>query len=183
MANDIIPASRIASSILFLRGEKVLLDRDLALLYGVQTRVINQAVKRNRQRFPDDFIFALSREEIAKISQTVTCSAALRFSRQVHAFTEQGVAMLSSVLKSERAIKVNIAIMRAFVRIRETLETNRELARRFAELEKHVGEHDQEIAAIIDAIRQLMAPPEKPRRQIGFHVRESAPSYRVRRRR
>jgi hypothetical protein len=100
-----------------------------------------------------------------------------------YAFTEEGVAMLSSVLKSSRAIKVNIAIMRAFVRLRETLETNKELARKFSELEKHVGKHDEEIAAIIDAIRQLMAPPEKPRRGIGFHVRETAPRYRVRRRR
>ena len=91
--------------------------------------------------------------------------------------------MLSSVLKSDRAVKVNIAIMRAFVKLRETLETNRELARKFAELEKHVGKHDQEIDAIIDAIRQLMAPSERPRREIGFHVREKAPRYRTRNRR
>ena len=96
-----------------------------------------------------------------------------------YAFTEQGVAMLSSVLKSERAVKVNIAIMRAFVKLRETLETNREFARKFSELEKHVGKHDDEIAAIIDAIRQLMAPPPKPRREIGFHVREKAQRYRT----
>ena len=96
------------------------------------------------------------------------------------AFTEQGVAMLSSVLNSERAVKVNIAIMRAFVKLRETLETNRELARKFSELERRVGKHDDEIAAILEAIRQLMAPPEKPRREIGFHVRERAARYRVR---
>jgi len=95
-------------------------------------------------------------------------------------FTEQGVAMLSSVLNSERAVKVNIAIMRAFVKLRETLETNRELARTFAELESRVGKHDEEIAAIIEAIRQLMMPPEKPRREIGFHVREKAARYRTR---
>lgn len=100
-----------------------------------------------------------------------------------YAFTEQGVAMLSSVLKSERAVKVNIAIMRAFVRLRETIETNRELAQKFAKLEKHVGKHDEEIAGIIDAIRQLMAPPAKPRREIGFHVREKAPRYRAANRR
>ena len=99
------------------------------------------------------------------------------------AFTEQGVAMLSSVLNSDRAVKVNIAIMRAFVKLRETLESNRELARKFSELEQRVGKHDDEIAAIIDAIRQLMAPPEKPRREIGFHVRENAPRYRTRIRR
>jgi len=94
-------------------------------------------------------------------------------------FTEEGVAMLSSVLNSDRAIKVNIAIMRVFVKLRETLETNRELAKRFAELESPVGKHDEEIAAILEAMRQLMAPPEKPRREIGFHVREQAPRYRA----
>ena len=100
-----------------------------------------------------------------------------------YAFTEQRVAMLSSVLNSERAVKVNIAIMRAFVRLRQTLETNRELARNFSGLERRVGKHDEEIAAIIEAIRQLMAPAEKPRREIGFHVREKMPRYRVRKRR
>jgi hypothetical protein len=97
-----------------------------------------------------------------------------------YAFTEQGVAMLSSVLRSERAVKVNIGIMRAFVRLREALETNSALARKFSELEKRVGKHDEEIGAIIEAIRQLMAPPEKPKREIGFHVRETAPRYRTR---
>lgn len=100
-----------------------------------------------------------------------------------YAFTEQGVAMLSSVLKSDRAVKVNIAIMRAFVKLRQTIESNRELARKFSQLEQRVGKHDDEIAAILDAIRQLMAPPEKPRREIGFHVREKAPRYRARNRR
>jgi hypothetical protein len=97
-----------------------------------------------------------------------------------YAFTEQGVAMLSSILNSERAVRVNIAIMRAFVRLRGVLETNRELARKFAELERRVGKHDETIDAILEAIRQLMAPPEKPRREIGFHVRETAPRYRTR---
>ena len=99
--------------------------------------------------------------------------------RPPYAFTEQGVAMLSSVLNSERAMKVNIAIMRAFVKLRQTLETNREFARKFSELERRVGKHDDEIAAILEAIRQLMAPPEKPRREIGFHVRERAARYRA----
>jgi len=113
-------------------------------------------------------------------SQIVTLKRGKNIKYRPYAFTEQGVAMLSSVLNSERAVKVNIAIMRAFVRLRETLETNRELARKFAELEKRVGKHDDEIGAIIDAIRQLMAPREKPRREIGFHVREKAPPYRTR---
>jgi hypothetical protein len=102
---------------------------------------------------------------------------------RLYAFTEQGVAMLSSVLNSERAVKVNIAIMRAFVKLRQTLETNRQLARKFAELERPIGEHDAEIDAIIEAIRQLMAPPEKTGREIGFHVREAAPRYQARTRR
>ena len=99
-----------------------------------------------------------------------------------YAFTEQGIAMLSSVLNSDRAIKVNIAIMRAFVKLRQILETNRELAKRFSELEQRVGKHDEEIDAILEAIRQLMAPPDRPRREIGFHVREKAPRYRARKR-
>jgi uncharacterized membrane protein len=109
----------------------------------------------------------------------VTSSASLKFSKQVRAFTEQGVAMLSSVLRSDRAIRVNVAIMRTFVRLRQTLESNRELAQKFSELERRVGKHDDEIAAILEAIRQLMAPPEKPRREIGFHVRERAERYRA----
>jgi hypothetical protein len=128
-------------------------------------------------------MFRLSRQEIARISQSVTSLSGLKFSKQVHAFTEEGVAMLSSVLNSERAVQVNIAIMRAFVPLREMLETNRELARKFAELEARVGKHDEEIGSIIEAIRQLMFPPEKPKREIGFHVREKATrEYGVRKR-
>ena len=194
MKKELIPAARIAQSIHFMRGQKVMLDLDLAALYGVATKVLNQAVKRNAARFPEDFMFKLSGEEIEGLSQIVTPSQGMGRSRsqivtlkrgknvkyRPCAFTEQGVAMLSSVLKTDRAVKVNIAIMRAFVKLREALETNRELARKFAELEKRVGKHDDEIAAIIDAIRQLMAPPEKPRREIGFHVREKAQRYRSR---
>jgi predicted RNA-binding protein YlqC (UPF0109 family) len=183
MRAEIIPVEAIAQVIYALRGQRVLLDRDLAALYGVETRALNQAVKRNTARFPSDFMFQLSRQEIGRISQSVTSLSRLKFSKQVRAFTEEGVAMLSSVLNSERAVQVNIAIMRAFVKLRETLETNRELARKFTELEARVGKHDEEIGAIIEAIRQLMAPPKKPRREIGFHVREEATrGYRVRRR-
>jgi ORF6N domain-containing protein len=181
MSKEVIPIERIAQSILVLRKQRVMLDRDLAVLYGVETRVLNQAVKRNADRFPEDFVFTLSREEIQRISQTVTSSSRLKFSKQVRAFTEEGIAMLSSVLSSDRAIRVNIAIMRAFVKFREVLEANRELAQNFSELEQRVGKHDEEIAAILEAIRQLMAPPEKPHREIGFNVREKSPRYRVRR--
>jgi hypothetical protein len=199
MSKEIIPVEPIAQRILQLRGQKVILDRDLAALYGVETRVLNQAVKRSRDRFPADFMFRLTAAEAQRLrSQIVTVKRQKIEAEQVattssqivmrsrgvryrpYAFTEQGVAMLSSVLNSERAVKVNIAIMRAFVKLRETLETNRELARKFSDLEKRVGKHDEEIAAIIEAIRQLMLPPEKPRREIGFHVRERTARYRAR---
>ena len=199
MKREIIPAARIVQSIHLLRGQKVMLDSDLAALYGVTTNVLNQAVKRNRDRFPGDFMFQLTAQEIAHLKSQFVTSRRQDIANQSltdltsqfviskpgrggrrhrpYAFTEQGVAMLSSVLKSERAVRVNIAIMRAFVNLRETLETNRELARKFSELEKRVGKHDDEIGAIIDTIRQLMAPPERPRREIGFHVRERASRY------
>jgi uncharacterized membrane-anchored protein YjiN (DUF445 family) len=178
---EIIPTQQIAQAIYVIRGQRVMLSQDLAILYGVAVKVLNQAVKRNAVRFPADFVFQLKAEELANLkSQFVTSSWGGPRRAPPYAFTEQGVAMLSSVLKSERAVKVNIAIMRAFVKLRQTLETNRELAKKFEALEKRVGKHDKKIAAIIDAIRQLMAPPEKPKREIGFHVREQAPRYRTR---
>jgi ORF6N domain len=183
MKKELIPAGRIAGSIRLLRGQKVILDAELGQFYGVSAKVLNQAVKRNRERSPDDFMFRLTASETSDLnwSQFVTSSSKHRGKvYRPYAFTEQGVAMLSSVLRSDRAVKVNIAIMRAFVKLREMLETNRELARKFAELEQRVGKHDDQIAAIIDAIRQLMAPPEKPRREIGFHVREKIPRYQTR---
>lgn len=202
MKKELIPAPRIAQSIRFLRGQKIILDFDLAVLYGVSAKALNQAVKRNRERFPDDFMFQLNQKETRVLkSQSVISSGQTAETKRIatnrsqfvtgsfkhretksrpYAFTEQGVAMLSSVLNSQRAVKVNIAIMRAFVKLRETLETNRELARKFSELEQRVGKHDDEIAAIIDAIRQLMIPPEKPHREIGFHVREKVSRYRAR---
>jgi hypothetical protein len=184
MNKEIIPIERIAQRIRHLRGEKVLFDSYLAQLYGVTTGNLNKAVNRNRDRFPSDFMFQLTAEEAKHLIFQIGRSKGRGGRRhRPHAFTEQGVAMLSSVLNSERAVKVNIAIMRAFVRLRQTLETNRELARKFSGLERRVGKHDEEIAAIIEAIRQLMAPLEKPRREIGFHVREKTSRYRVRKRR
>lgn len=201
MAEEIIPIEQITLSIRYFREQKVLLDFDPAALYGVTTKVLNQAVKRNVDRFPEDFMFRLTAEETRSLrsqtvtlktphsevttsnwSQSVTSSSKHRGAAyRPFAFTEQGVAMLSSVLRSDRAVKVNIAIMRAFVKLRAALESNRALASKFAELEKRVGQHDEDIAAIIEAIRQLMAPREKPAREIGFHVRETAPRYRTRR--
>ncbi len=184
MSKEIIPIQRIAQSILYLRGQKVMLSQDLASLYGVTVGALTQAVKRNANRFPRDFVFQLTAEEVANLKSQIVISSWGGSRSHPYAFTEQGVAMLSSVLKSERAVKVNIAIMRAFVKLRETLETNRELAQQFAELEKRVGKHDERIDAILEAIRQLMAPPpKKPRREIGFHVREKAARYRPRKRR
>ena len=201
MADEIIPIEQITLAIRYFREQKVLLDFDLAALYGVTTKVLNQAVKRNVDRFPDDFMFRLTtgetralRSQIATLQtaqpeasrsnrpQVVTSSKKHRgVVYRPYAFTEQGVAMLSSVLRSDRAVKVNIAIMRAFVKLRAALEGNRALARKFAELEERVGKHDEEIGAIIEAIRQLVAPPEKAPREIGFHVRETVPRYRTRR--
>src|SRR6266705_2188706 len=181
MSKEVVSIEHIARSIFVLRNQKVMLDSDLARLYGVTTGNLNKAVNRNRGRFPSDFMFQLSAEEAERLIFQSGISKGRGGRRHLpHAFTEQGVAMLSSVLNSERAVKVNIAIMRAFVRLREVLETNRELARKFDELEKRVGKHDEKIDSIFEAIRQLMAPPTKPRREIGFHVREKASRYRAR---
>ena len=171
-----IPVERIERAILLVRGQKVLLDRDLAVLYGVETRALNQAVRRNIKRFPPDFMFELTREEIMRISQTVI-SSEIKYSKRVHAFTEQGVAMLSSVLKSERAIEVNIAIMRVFVRLREMMATHKELALKLRELESRIQDHDKQIVAIFEAIRQLMTPPDRPKKRIGFEVSEPKAKY------
>jgi ORF6N domain-containing protein len=183
MSQEIIPIERVVQSIRWIRGQKVLLDSHLATLYGVTTGNLNKAVKRNADRFPSDFMFQLKSEELANLKfQFGISSWGGRRRSRPYVFTEQGIAMLSSVLNSERAIKVNIAIMRAFVKLRQLIDTNRELARKFSELERRVGKHDQEIATVLEAIRQLMTPPEKPRREIGFHVREKSPRYRARER-
>lgn len=149
-----------------------MLDRDLAQLYGVETRVLNQTVRRNLNRFPPDFIFSLTREEILGISQNVT-SSKIKFSKHVYAFTEQGVAMLSSVLRSKRAVEVNVEIMRAFVRLRKFVSTHRELAAQLKKLETHITKHDDQIQAIFEAIRQLMTPTVSKTKQIGFRPKAS----------
>jgi len=180
MSEDaLIPIERVEQAIYLIRGQKVMLDRDLAGLYGVETRVLNQAVKRNETRFPDDFMFELTREEIRNISQFVTCSedASIKHSKRVLAFTEQGVAMLSGVLKSPRAVEVNIAIMRTFVKLRQMLESSEELSRKLADLE---SKYDEQFRLVFDAIRELMIPPEPKSNPIGFHVREEQAIYTVR---
>lgn len=166
-----IPVELIERRIYVIRRHKVMLDRDLAALYGVETRVLNQAVRRNLERFPQDFMFSLTREEILNLSQFVI-SSEIKHAPNVFAFTEQGVAMLSSVLRSKRAVRVNIEIMRAFVRLKRAVSLHSELAHKLNLLERKVGKHEGEIQAIFAAIRKLMTPlpePTKPRRRIGFH--------------
>jgi len=162
-----IPVERLEKAIFLIRGEKVMLDRDLAELYGVETRTLNQSVRRNLERFPPDFMFELTRDEIAGISQFVT-SSNLKFSKRVTAFTEQGVAMLSGVLHSKRAIAVNVEIMRTFVKLRQILTSNVELARRLDELE---GKYDRRFKIVFDAIRLLMNPRPRKRNEIGFRTK------------
>jgi len=159
-----IPGHSIESAILVVRGQRVMLDADLAALYAVQTKVLNQAVRRNRERFPEDFMFQLSEEEFARLrSQSVTSSSWGGRRRPPYAFAEQGLAMLSSVLNGPRAILVNIEIMRTFVRLRQMLGSNAQLARKLAELE---ARYDRRFQIVFEAIRQLMNPPrpKNPRR-------------------
>lgn len=169
--SSLIPAERIEKTIYLIRGQKVMLDRDLAGLYKVTTAALNQAVRRNRERFPSDFMFQLTRSEVTQLnrSQIVIGSQKHRDPRfRPYAFTEQGVAMLSSILRSKRAISVNIEIMRAFVNLRQMLASNTELSRRLDELE---SKHDRQFKAVFDAIRQLMSPSLPDRKQIGFRSR------------
>jgi phage regulator Rha-like protein len=165
----LVPTEVIVTKILFLRGEKVLLDRDLAELYGVETRVLKQAVRRNIKRFPEDFMFELTEDENRALrSQNVTLKRGQHSKYLPFAFTEQGVAMLSSVLRSKRAVQVNIEIMRAFVRLRGLLLAHEDLARKLKELEERLEKNDEDIGLIFEAIRELMTPPDKPQKKIGF---------------
>jgi ORF6N domain len=178
----VLKVENVAQLVFFIRGEKVMLDADLAKLYGVTTKALNQAMRRNRARFPEDFAFRLSGEEFDNLrsqivttsrnpsviwSQIVTTSQKYRRSDSLPvAFTEQGVAMLSSVLRSTRAVEVNIAIMRTFVQLRRLMDTNRDLARKIEALEK---KYDEQFAVVFEAIKELITPPSPPRKRIGFH--------------
>ena len=165
---SLIPADRIEKAILLIRKQKVMLDADLADLYGVQTKFLVRAVKRNIDRFPADFMFQLSKEEFDDLRFHFGTSSDWGGRRYPpYAFTEQGVAMLSSVLRSQRAVQVNIEIMRAFIRLRQMLASNAELARKLDELEK---KYDAQFKEVFEAIRQLMTPPEPKRRPIGFQT-------------
>jgi hypothetical protein len=177
---SLVPVEQIENAILLIRGQKVMLDRDLAELYGVETRTLKQAVRRNSKRFPPDFMFELTKEELENWRSQIVISNRDRMGLRYKpmAFTEHGVAMLSSVLNSDRAIDVNIQIMRAFLRLRDMLATQKQLAQKLGELERKFESHDESIRAIFEAIHQLMTPPEKARKEIGFKVKEKRPAYR-----
>lgn len=178
MKNDsktLIPIEIIERRICLIRGMKVMLDSDLAFLYKVPTKALNLAVKRNRNRFPSDFTFQLNNKESEFLRLQIETSKKGRGGRRYlpHAFTEQGVAMLSSVLKSERAVQVNIAIMRAFVKLREIMATHKDLARKIENLEKKYNKHDRDIQIVFQAIKQLIDPPAPkiPKEPMGFRDR------------
>ena len=166
--NSIIPAERIQQCILLLRGEKVMLDRDLAELYGVETRVLNQAVKRNIERFPADFMFKLDKSEVEKVITNCDNLRDLKFLPSTpYAFTEQGIAMLSSVLRSKQAVEVNIAIMRTFVQLRRILADNALLRKKIESMEQKYDEQFQQVFAVLKA---MIAEDEKTKPQIGYHT-------------
>ena len=167
----LVQPEQIEQAVLLIRGQRVMLDRDLAALYGVETKNLNKAVRRNLDRFPADFMFQLTADEAEALRfQFGTLKRGQHFKYLPYVFTQEGVAMLSSVLRSPRAVQVNIAIMRVFVRLRETLALHKDLAHKLAQLERKIEGHDASIRTLFDAIRQLMTPPEKPRREIGFHA-------------
>jgi len=176
--NGVIPIDQVESIIFLVRGQKVILDRDLAQLYGITTGNLNKAVKRNIDRFPNDFMFQLTPEEYKSLRFRFGIFKKGQHSKYLpYAFTEQGVAMLSSVLRSKRAIEVNIAIMRAFVQLRKMIDSHAELSRKLSDLERKLGDHDEQIQAIFEAIRQLMAPPDNKVKKVGFTVKEKQKAY------
>lgn len=166
--SDLIPQEVIESRILLFRGKKVMLDKDLATLYRVRPIALRQQIKRNKNRFPEDFMFQLIDQEVEiLVSQNVIPSKRNLGGYLPYAFTEQGVAMLSSVLNSERAIQVNIQIMRTFTKLKEIIMTHKDLQKKIEDMER---KYDQQFKVVFDAIKQLLTPPEKPKRQIGFHI-------------
>jgi hypothetical protein len=176
----IIPIGQIEQRILLIRGQRVMLDADLADLYGTTTKRLNEQVKRNRGRFPEDFMFQLTKKEKAEVVAICDHLAKLKFSPVLpNAFTEHGAIMVASVLNTKRAIQVSVFVVRAFVKLREMLSTHKELAHKLAELERKLQNHDQSIRSLVVAIRQLMARPElePPKKRIGFLVEEPHVPY------
>jgi hypothetical protein len=185
VANDLVHAGAegIQSLILTIRGERVMLDSDLARIYHVELKRLNEQVKRNPKRFPVDFAFQLERQELPILKSQIATSSSHGGKRKLPwVFTEHGAIMLASVLNSPIAVEASVRVVRGFVYLREQLLANRELARKFAELEKRLNAQDGSIAALFEAIRRLLEPPAEtePKKEIGFHIRESAPPYRVR---
>ncbi len=171
---SLVPQETIEGKILLIRGKKVILDRDLAVLYGVETRVLNQAVKRNVKRFPEDFMFQLVKEEYdSLISQFVTLKRGQHRKYLPYVFTEQGVAMLSSVLNSERAIQVNIQIMRTFTKLREMLFSYKELQKKIEAMERRHAKHDEHFQIIFKTIKQMLNPPVEKKGKIGFITKKA----------
>ncbi len=171
MSERNVPTEIITNKIFIIRRQKVMVDRDLAELYGVETRTLNQAVRRNLDRFPADFMFQLTHEEIKNWVSQIVIPNNMKMSLRIRplVFTEHGILMLSSVLNSKRAIKVNIEIMRAFVRLREILSTHKRLAKRLTELE---NKYDSQFRVVFAALRQLMEEEEKPKNPIGFYIKQ-----------
>ena len=169
LAIALLPQETIESKIFFLRGKRVMLDRDLAILYGVETRALNQAVRRNMRRFPEDFMFQLTKEEMESWKSQIVISnrEKMGLRRRPYAFTEQGVAMLSSVLNSDRAIQVNIQIMRTFTKLREMLMAHKDLKKKIEDMEK---KYDYQFKIVFDAIKQLLEPPTEPKGKMGFRA-------------
>lgn len=176
------PAEPIAPLIMSLRDQRVILDADLARLYGVETRALNQAMKRNQDRFPADFMFHLAREEILRISQSVTSLRRLKFSKQVRAFTEHGALMAAMLLSSPRAVAMSVYVIRAFVQMREEQAANAAILKRLAEIDKTLLTHNAALRDIYQELRPLLAPPpDPPRKEIGFHVKQDAVHCRAKR--
>jgi hypothetical protein len=165
----ILKPENVAQLVFLIRGEKVMLDADLARLYGVSTKALNQALRRNRNRFPRDFVFQLSRTEYDAMRSQIVTASRRNISALPYAFTEQGVAMLSSVLRSSRSVEVNIAIMRTFVQLRRLMDSNSDLSRKIEGLEK---KYDEQFAVVFEAIKQLVTPPSPSKKRIGFHSEE-----------
>lgn len=166
--NTLINDEKVISKIYLIRGHKVMLDRDLAEMYGVNTKRLNEQVKRNTDRFPDDFMFQLTQPEFDNLKSQIATSSWGGIRKLPYAFTEHGVLMLSSVLNSPTAIQVNIRIMRVYAKLRETLLTNKDILLKLEQIERKVSGHDEDIEMIFTALKQLLNPPEKPRKRIGF---------------
>ena len=174
------PSVTLESLIHEIRGEKVIFDSDLARIYGVATRVLNQAVKRNQERFPEDFMFSLTRDEIKSMSQSVISLARLKFSKEVRAFTEHGALMAANVLNSAEAVKMSVHIVRAFIKQRELIASQAEILKKLAQMDAKLLKHDEALRMIWRDLQPLLTPAsQSPKPEIGFHVREEGSPYKA----